>query len=111
MYQSFGNMSGGETGMGPVLPAPLDCETRALLHMALAPILEQACCWSDLADTLAERGYQLGFARGHLVIRQGDGAPLCTGGAIGFPLCELAERFGRPTVRADRGGSLGNLAL
>ena len=110
MSQFFVEVSGAQTGMGPVLPEPLDCETRALLHMALAPILEGASCWSDLAGALAKRGYELGFAMGHLVIRQGDGAPLCTGRAIGFPLCELAKRFGRPTVRADRGGALGRLA-
>ena len=55
------------------LPAPLDCETNALLRLFLAPILETAPDWASLAEALGEKGYDLCFREGHLVILNDHG--------------------------------------
>ncbi len=91
------------------LPAPLDCETNALLRLFLAPILETAPDWAGLAEALREKGYDLCFREGHLVILNDLGAALCTGSDIGVPMAQIAERIGRPCVRAHRDGHSGRL--
>ncbi|WP_240672106.1 hypothetical protein [Tropicibacter alexandrii] len=91
------------------LPAPLDSETRALLRLFLAPILETATSWEDLGQRLATKGYRLGFLSGHLVIRNEAGEAVCTGSGLGTPLAEIAARIGRPCVKAHPGGQSGEL--
>ena len=91
------------------LPAPLDCETRALLRLFLAPILDCAESWKALAERLADKGYQLTFRRGHMVILNDQGAPLCTARDIGVPLSQIAQRIGRPRLAAGRDGTSGAL--
>lgn len=95
---------------GSALPAPLDCETAALLRSFLTPLLEEAESWPSLADALAAKGFALGFLEGHLVISRADtGAPLCTGRALGVPLSDLSRRLGRPAIRAHADGHTGDL--
>ncbi len=91
------------------LPNPMDCETRALLRLFLAPILETASTWTELAERLALKGFALTFRQGHLVILNEDGAPLCTGSDMGVPMAKIAARIGRASVRAHRGGATGTL--
>ncbi len=91
------------------LPAPLDCESRALLRLFLAPILENASTWAALDDALRAKGYDLVFREGHLVILNDLGVPLCTGRDIGVPMAEIAARIGRPNVMSDRQGRSGAL--
>ena len=93
----------------PTLPAPLDSETRALLRLFLAPILETATSWEDLGRQLAAKGYHIGFLEGHLVIRNTEGEALCTGSGLGIPLAEISARIGRPCVKAHPGGHSGEL--
>lgn len=93
----------------PSLPAPLDCETRALVRQFLAPILETSTSWADMGERLAAKGYRLGFLSGHLVIRTSDGTALCTGSGIGIPLAEISARIGRPCVKAHSDGRSGEL--
>lgn len=91
------------------LPGPLDSETRALMRLFLSPILERAKSWSDLSRQLSEKGYGLGFLKGHLVIQNRDGQPVCTGSGLGVPLAQISARIGRPCIKADRSGSSGTL--
>lgn len=91
------------------LPAPLDCETNALLRLFLAPILETAPDWAGLAKALAAKGYDLCFREGHLVILNDLGEALCTGSDIGVPMARIAARIGRPCVLAHRDGHSGTL--
>lgn len=91
------------------LPSPLDSETNALLRLFLAPILEKAPDWSTLALQLGAKGYDLCFREGHLVILNDLGDALCTGSDIGVPMARIAERIGRPCVRAHRDGHSGVL--
>ncbi|KMK65690.1 hypothetical protein [Puniceibacterium sp. IMCC21224] len=93
------------------LPAPLDCETQALLRAFLTPIMEKARSWSDLSTLLRIKGYGIAFREGHLVLINADtGTPLCTGATLGVPLRTLAARLGRPCVVAHRDGISGHLA-
>lgn len=91
------------------LPAPLDCETLALLRCFLGPILEHGRSWSEIAERLAAKGYGLTFREGHLVILTEDGTALCTGRALGTPLRDISERIGRPSIRASVDGHRGGL--
>lgn len=92
------------------LPRPLDSEALALLRLFLAPILEGAKTWQTLSEQLARKGFGLTFRRGHMVILNDTGEGLCTGSDLGVPLARLAERIGRPRVRAHRTGQAGELA-
>lgn len=91
------------------MPMPLDCESRAMLRQFLAPILEQAESWPALAERLHDKGYALAFRQGHLVVLNDLGSALCTGSDLGVPMAAIAERIGRPCVRAHRGGHSGEL--
>ncbi|SNS18855.1 hypothetical protein [Antarctobacter heliothermus] len=92
------------------LTRPLDSEALSLLRLFLAPILEGAKNWQTLSEQLARKGFQLTFRRGHMVILNDIGEGLCTGSDLGVPLARLAERIGRPRVRAHRTGQAGELA-
>ena len=92
------------------LPKPLDSEALALLRLFLAPILEGAKSWQNLAELLGRKGFRVTFRRGHMVILNDSGEGLCTGSDLGVPLARLAERIGRPRVRAHRTGEAGELA-
>lgn len=92
------------------LPGPLDSEALALLRIFLTPLLERATDWTQLSEALARKGFGLTFRRGHLVILNDSGEAMCTGSDLGVPLARLAERLGRPSVRADRSGEAGELA-
>lgn len=91
------------------LPAPLDCETRSLFRLFLAPILEHATSWFEIAEMLREKGYEMTFREGHLVILNDLGEALCTGSDIGVPMSRIAARIGRPCVLAHRDGHSGVL--
>lgn len=91
------------------LPAPLDSETRSLLRLFLAPILEHATSWFEMADMLRKKGYEVTFREGHLVILNDLGIALCTGADIGVPMARIADRIGRPCVLAHRDGHSGEL--
>jgi hypothetical protein len=91
------------------LSLALDCETLSLMRRFIAPILETAASWPEIADRLAEKGYGLGFREGHLVILNAEGVPLCTGRCLGVPLRRIAARIGRPCIRVDRSGQAGIL--
>lgn len=92
------------------LPAPLDCETSALLRGFLTPIFEHASSWADLKAQLAAKGYNLAFHAGHMVVLNVDThQPLCTGAALGVPLRTLSARLGRPCVKVHRDGMSGHL--
>ncbi|MBV2359694.1 hypothetical protein KUH32_07905 [Thalassococcus sp. CAU 1522] len=92
-------------------PAPLDCETLALLRSFLAPILETGRSWDDIADRLQEKGFGLAFRVGHLVLTNLEsGETLCTARSLGVPLREISARIGRPQIRAHSGGVSGDLA-
>ncbi|MCT4554864.1 MAG: hypothetical protein N4A53_09280 [Pelagimonas sp.] len=93
----------------PQLPQPRDCETLYLWRCVLMPVVEGAHSWQALAQDLSHKGYGLGFCRGHLVILDEAGAPLCTGSSLGTPLRDLAARLGRPNVRAHANGVSGVL--
>lgn len=93
----------------PGLPAPLDCETRAMLRLFLSPILEQSDSWAEIAERLAVKGYSLTFREGHLVVLNDHGEGLCTGTDLGIPMALIAARIGRPCVKAHRGGHSGEL--
>lgn len=111
-YQSE-STAGWDSYAQPVgtLPVPLDCETAALLRSFLTPILEQAQTWPDLAETLAQKGYGIGFLEGHLVVTYAEsGAAICTGASLGVPLSGLSARLGRPCVKVHRDGHSGDLA-
>jgi hypothetical protein len=86
------------------LPAPLDCETLALLRRFLVPILEESASWDELATRLDAKGYGLAFREGHLVILNERGTGLCTGRMLGVPLRVIARRIGRPVIRASIDG-------
>lgn len=92
------------------LPRPLDSEALALLRLFLTPVLERALSWSQLSEDLAHKGFRLAFRRGHMVILNDSGEGMCTGSDLGVPLARLAERIGRPCVRANRTGEAGELA-
>ena len=91
------------------LPAPLDCETLTLLRSFIAPILETADSWARLSEQLAQKGYGLTFREGHLVILNESGQALCTGRCLGVPLRDIANRIGRPCIRATADGQSGEL--
>ncbi len=91
------------------LPGPLECETLVLLRRFIAPILENAASWDDIAASLAEKGYGLTFRAGHLVIMNDQGMGLCTGRDLGVPLREISNRIGRPSIRAHADGQSGEL--
>lgn len=98
------------TGLeGSELPEPKDSETLITLRQFLEPILTQAQSWQDLYDTLARKGYGLAFRQGHLVILDDRGQAMCTGSSIGAPLRKLADRMGRPCIRASANGQTGKL--
>ncbi|WP_323767315.1 hypothetical protein [Antarctobacter sp.] len=92
------------------LPRPLDSEALALLRLFLSPILEGAKSWQTLSEQLARKGFRVTFRLGHMVILNDTGEGLCTGSDLGVPLARLAERIGRPRVRAHREGQAGELA-
>lgn len=93
------------------LPAPLDCETVALLRGFLTPILESATGWADLADRLDQKGYGIAFREGHMVITDADtDSGICTGANLGVPLRALSARLGRPCIKVHRDGHSGRLA-
>ncbi|MFD1342682.1 hypothetical protein [Litorisediminicola beolgyonensis] len=95
----------------PDLPNPLDCETRALFARFLAPILSRATDWTALTRELAEKGYQLSFRSGRLVIlEEMSGRAVCTGRDLGCPLSDLSARLGRPAIRVHASGMTGDLA-
>lgn len=91
------------------LPAPMDCETQALLRLFLSPILETASNWRELSDRLEKKGYGLSFRQGRLVILNDQGDAICTGRGLGVPLVAIAERIGRPSIRAQADGTSGEL--
>ncbi|MEQ5869496.1 hypothetical protein J4E08_06230 [Sagittula sp. NFXS13] len=91
------------------LPIPLDCETRAMLRLFLAPILQKSESWQDVAARLEERGYELGFCEGRMVVYNDIGQALCTGSDIGIPMSELSRRLGRPCIIAHPDGETGAL--
>ncbi|SFB01869.1 hypothetical protein SAMN05421688_2421 [Poseidonocella pacifica] len=87
------------------LPTPLDFETKVLLRGFLLPLIEDAESWEQLREALGERGYDIAFRMGHMVIvTQETGQPLCTGQCLGTPLKSLAARLGRPQIRLHQGG-------
>lgn len=94
----------------PGLPRPLDSEALSLLRLFLSPILEGAKNWQTLSEQLARKGFRVTFRQGHMVILNDTGEGLCTGSDLGVPLARLAERIGRPRVRAHRTGRAGELA-
>jgi hypothetical protein len=80
-----------------------------MLRLFLAPILETATTWTELAERLAQKGFALTFRHGHLVILSDEGAPLCTGSDMGVPMAEISARIGRACVTAHRSGTTGML--
>ncbi|CUH74759.1 hypothetical protein [Tropicibacter naphthalenivorans] len=94
----------------PTTQPALDSETRSLLRLFLAPILETANNWNDISSGLAAKGYRLGFRDGHMVILTTAGQVVCTGSGLGVPLAQISQRIGRPCIKADRGGHSGSLA-
>jgi hypothetical protein len=112
MFYSPGRHADWQTVSRPHgLPVPLDSEALSLLRLFLTPVLEQADSWSDLDRTLAQKGYGLTFRQGRLIVLNDHGEALCTGRDLGVPLATLADRIGRPCVRADRTGQTGDLIL
>ncbi|WP_439522114.1 hypothetical protein [Marivita sp.] len=91
------------------LPLPLDSETAMLLRTVLLPHFERATSWGDLCHRLATKGYAITFRRGHLVLEDESGRPVCTGSMIGSPLSRLADRLGRPKLRTDCSGATATL--
>ena len=90
---------------------PVDQETRTLLMLFLAPVLEQATDWANLAEELTKRGYDLDFEDGRLVISDSyTGVAVCCGSDVGHPLKKLVERLGRPKLRADHTGHFARLS-
>ncbi|WP_176445207.1 hypothetical protein [Maliponia aquimaris] len=81
----------------------------ALLRLFLTPVLERALSWTQLSEDLARKGFRLTFRLGHLVILDDTGEGMCTGSDLGVPLARLAERLGRPCVKASRTGEAGEL--
>jgi len=94
------------------LPNHLDCETAMLLRSFLVPLIDVAQDWADLQDALGSRGYDVTFREGHMVILdRSSSTALCTGRSLGRPLQSLVERFGRPCIKAHRGGISGDLSV
>ncbi|PYG31128.1 hypothetical protein [Pelagimonas varians] len=91
------------------MPAPLDCETQALLRLFLSPILETASNWREISDRLGKKGYRISFRLGRLVILNEHGDAVSTGRGLGVPLAAIAERIGRPSIRAQIDGISGEL--
>jgi len=89
---------------------PLDSETQAMLRSFLGPILETASSWRDLSARLGQKGFGLAFRDGRLMITNERGEALCTGRALGVPLSALAQRLGRPRLKADPSGRRGVLS-
>ena len=87
----------------------LDCESQAVLRLVLVPILETAPDWRTLSQGIRSKGYDLGFRDGRLVILSETGETICTGRSLGVPLRSIAQRIGRPCIRADRTGRAGHL--
>lgn len=92
------------------LPLPMDSESRAMLRLFLAPILERATSWGEMAGWLDEKGYSLGFREGRLVVYNDMGEGLCTGSDIGVPMVDIVSRIGKPCIKAHVGGLSGELA-
>lgn len=101
--------AGWERAGTPGLPGPLDCESRALLRLFLAPILESSPSWTQIVAGLAAKGYRLAFREGHLVILDEMAQPICTGSDLGVPMAQISARIGRPCVRAHADGQSGVL--
>lgn len=83
----------------------MDSESAALYRAWLCPLLERADSWSGLTATLNAKGYGLAIRQGRLVlVRRDTGEALCSLRFLGTSLRELADRLGRPMVRAVPGG-------
>ena len=87
------------------MPRPLDSETAMLLRTVLLPHFECAQSWGDLCRRLHDKGYDITFRHGHLVLTDDAGKAVCTGAMIGSPLSQLANRLGRPKLRSDCSGA------
>lgn len=93
------------------LPVSPDSETLALLRGFLRPILEDATSWQDLRARLANKGYRVAFRSGHLALVNAESdKAICTGSMLGVPLRDIAQRIGRPAIKAHADGMSGDLA-
>lgn len=78
----------------------LDTETRAMLRATVAPDFARAVSWEDLSARLARHGLAVALRGGRLVLLdQGSGGEVCLCAGLGFPLSDLARRFGRARLR------------
>jgi hypothetical protein len=90
--------------------ASLDSETACLLRISMLPEIDAASDWKDLETRLGSKGFGLTFRDGRMIfVRLDDGQEICTGRFLGVPMTELADRLGRPNVRAGRDGRTGRL--
>jgi hypothetical protein len=88
----------------------LDCETGILLRRTLHSEFETASCWASLQDGLKSRGFALGFREGRLMLTDINAEQfICSCRFLGWPLADLAARFGKLRARADTGTERGQI--
>lgn len=90
----------------------LDSETVLLLRCFLLPAIEAAESWRELSQSLSAKGFEIVFREGRLLFRRTDtGEDICTGGSLGAPLRDLAQRLGRPCIQVMPDGQSGRLLI
>lgn len=85
----------------------LDCETGILLRRTLRTEFDDASCWSSLLKNLKSRGFGLAFRDGRLMLTDVNAEQcICSCRFLGWPLPDLAARFGKLRARPDLGSNL-----
>jgi hypothetical protein len=88
----------------------LDCETGILLRRTLHSDFETSTCWTTLQSSLKDRGFGLGFREGRLMLTDINAEQfICSCRFLGWPLVDLAARFGKLRARSNPGTALGQI--
>lgn len=82
-----------------------DFESAILLRSLVLPAFENADSWWELAEALETIGFGLAIKDGHLTLIDVDqGISICSGRFLGKPLIEMAQKLGKPVIRATLSG-------